>query len=113
MHQLYLHFLSCKAQWSESRLVLRMRPATRVHVVWYLAPLPKDSNLIRSSNSQENEELYEWWSFSKMQLELGPELAADLVSRHRAADPKVTGKFVKWCLVRRHIARWSAMRTNS
>ena len=33
-----------------------------------------------------------------MIAELGEELAMDLVQRHRTQDPKITGKFVRWCL---------------
>ena len=49
----------------------------------------------RTANSKSTQDTFEWWSESKMIQELGAELAADLIKRHRIADPKCLSKFVK------------------
>ncbi|CAE7257667.1 unnamed protein product [Symbiodinium sp. CCMP2592] len=40
-----------------------------------------------SSNSEESEDMYEFWSYRRMVDELGQDLADDLVARHKKEDP--------------------------
>lgn len=77
MHSLYLHYLSCKSDWSQCSLVIS----------------------VRKEFERQNRALYEFWTFTKMEQELGTELAADLKARHEKAEqglPKAEqGKYIK------------------
>ena len=53
------------------------------------------ASLNRTTNEQESEDTFEWWSYKYMVQELGQELADDLVSRHQQQDPLITGKFIR------------------
>lgn len=86
MHELYLQYLACQADWSKSVLT------------------------IRAKKEFENKEieLYEFWTFNKMVTELGEELAKDLKERHIDAEAKLPeskkGMFIRKTLVRRAFA---------
>lgn len=77
MHALYLHYLSCKSEWTQSTLVVS----------------------VRKEFERQNRALYEYWTFSKMEQELGSDLAADLKARHEKAEQELPkdqkGKFIK------------------
>lgn len=77
MHDLYLHYLSCKGKWKACSLVMS----------------------VKKTNGTDFIELYEFWSKTKMEAELGPELAQDLIKRHTDAEDKLPtklkGKFIR------------------
>ncbi|CAE7482705.1 unnamed protein product [Symbiodinium sp. CCMP2592] len=73
MHELYVHYLSCRADWKSSVIVVTMRKETK-----------RKSKLV-----------YLWKSYRVLKAELGEELAKDLATRHMASDPKMSGKFVR------------------
>jgi hypothetical protein len=67
MHQLYLHYLSCKGAWEKCTLVIS----------------------IRKQFENQFRETYEFWDFSTMKEKLGEELATDLVERHKKQEEKL------------------------
>lgn len=77
MHQLYMHYLSCKGQWAKPTLTIN----------------------VKKSTATEGEERYEWWDKLRMVAELGEDLAMDLIARHRDAESKLPahrkGQFIK------------------
>ena len=77
MHQLYLHFLGAKGNWTKSSLIVQ----------------------VRKSNLQEGEDTFEYWTADRMKTELGPELAADLIRRHKEEEERLPaskkGYFIK------------------
>ncbi|CAE7528157.1 unnamed protein product, partial [Symbiodinium necroappetens] len=50
---------------------------------------------MRTTNSVDTEDEYQWWTKKRMLEELGPELTEDLVARHLKEDPKASGRFIK------------------
>lgn len=81
MHELYLQFLACRADWSKSVINIRARKEFKNKEV----------------------ELYEYWTFNKMVTELGEDLAKDLKQRHIEAESKLPenkkGMFIRKRLV--------------
>ena len=81
MHELYLQYLACRADWSKSVLT------------------------ITAKKEYENKEveLYEFWTFNKMVSELGEDLAEDLKQRHIDAESKLPegkkGLFIRKTLI--------------
>ena len=77
MHELYLHYVGCKANWQKSTLLIE----------------------IQKSNSTANVELWEWWTLEKMEEKLGTTLAEDLKQRHLAEEARLPaakkGRFVR------------------
>ncbi|CAL1173189.1 unnamed protein product [Cladocopium goreaui] len=66
MHNLYLHYVGCKANWQKSTLLIE----------------------IQKSNSTSNVELWEWWTMEKMEEKLGATLAEALKQRHLAEEAR-------------------------
>eukprot|EP00435_Cladocopium_sp_Y103_P073444 s90_g43.t1 len=66
MHNLYLHYVGCKANWQKSTLLIE----------------------IRKSHSLSSVELWEWWTLEKMEEKLGKTLAEDLKQRHLAEEAR-------------------------
>jgi len=77
MHNLYLHYVGCKANWQKSTLLIE----------------------IQKSNSTSNVELWEWWTMEKMEEKLGATLAEALKQRHLAEEARLPagkkGRFVR------------------
>ncbi|CAJ1373524.1 unnamed protein product [Effrenium voratum] len=77
MHQLYMHYVSCRGEWDRCSLVVSIRKQT----------------------AHSSDEIYEWWDEKKMKAELGEELAVDLMKRHADAESKLSaaekGKFIR------------------
>lgn len=65
MHELYLHFISCKGVWERCSLVIQAS----------------------KENQNQRKETFEWWTRDRMIKELGcEELADDLIQRHKTAE---------------------------
>ena len=79
MHQLYMHYVSCRGEWERCSLVVSIRKQT----------------------AHTSDEVYEWWDEKKMKSELGEDLAVDLMKRHADAESKLSaaekGKFIRVC----------------
>lgn len=77
MHQLYLHYLGCKAKWSNCSLIM----------------------VAKKRVANDEVERYEYWTYTRMVEELGADLADDLVARRKVAESKLPGhkkgKFIK------------------
>ncbi|CAL1128377.1 unnamed protein product [Cladocopium goreaui] len=66
MHQLYLHYLSCKGNWEKCSLVVS----------------------VRKQFESSFRETFEFWDYKKMKEVLGEALADDLVDRHKKQEEK-------------------------
>lgn len=67
MHELYLHWLSCKGVWKQSLLCVK----------------------VFKSNTHEQEELYSYITKPALVELYGEQLAADLIQRHMDAESKL------------------------
>ena len=85
MHSLYLQYLSCKGEWTKCQLVVS----------------------VKKTNGSDFVETFEFLTKSKLEEEVGAELAADLIARHIAAEEKLEpskkGQFIKKNLVTKSI----------
>ena len=77
MHQLYLHYLSCKGNWEKCSLVVS----------------------VRKQFESSFRETFEFWDYKKMKEVLGEALADDLVDRHKKQEeqlpPNKKGMFIR------------------
>ena len=65
MHELYMHYVSCKGVWAKSSLVINAR----------------------KEHHKRQKSTFEFWTRDKMIQELGcEELADDLIARHKTAE---------------------------
>lgn len=68
MHDLYLHYISCKGVWEKCSLVITAS----------------------KEDKKERKEHFEFWTRERMIKELGSEeLADDLIERHKKAEQKL------------------------
>ncbi|CAE7726154.1 Ogfr, partial [Symbiodinium necroappetens] len=70
MHEMYMQYLSCRAEWTKSFIVVSVR-------------------------SKKSEEIYAWKTLKVLRAELGDALANDLFARHMEVDPRMTGKLLQ------------------
>ena len=64
MHELYLHYVSCRGVWTKSSLVI---------------------NAMKEHHKRQKS-TFEFWTRDKMVQELGEDLADDLIARHKTAE---------------------------